>query len=90
MEIGQIITGHVNELLGLNKDISEERIKICKQCPLMYYSSTLGWICNRNLYVNPDTNDVSLTKKDNYYRGCGCRIKAKTTLNNATCPAHKW
>jgi hypothetical protein len=29
MEIGNIVNGHVNELLGLNKDISEERMKIC-------------------------------------------------------------
>jgi hypothetical protein len=29
MEIGNIVNGHVNELLGLNKDISKERMKIC-------------------------------------------------------------
>ena len=28
MEIGNIVNGHVNELLGLNKDISKERMKL--------------------------------------------------------------
>lgn len=29
-----IVNGHINEVLGLNKDISQERLKICKTCPL--------------------------------------------------------
>ena len=44
MEVGNIIKGHVNELLGLNKDISKERLKICKQCPL--YLEDYGGQCN--------------------------------------------
>lgn len=35
MNIGNIITGHVNEFFGLNKDISEERMKICKNALYM-------------------------------------------------------
>jgi len=34
MEIGNIVKGHVNEILGLNVNISEERMGICKRCPL--------------------------------------------------------
>ena len=30
MEIGQIVKGHVNEVLGLNEDIKEKRMKICR------------------------------------------------------------
>ena len=30
MNIGNIITGHVNEFFGLNKDLVRERKKICK------------------------------------------------------------
>ena len=62
MEVGNIIKGHVNELLGLNKDISKERLKICKQCPL--YLEDYGGQCNPRLYMNPKTKDVSLEKKD--------------------------
>ena len=34
VNIGDIIKGHTNELLGLNKDISKARLIICKDCPL--------------------------------------------------------
>lgn len=88
MDIGQIVHGHVNEVLGLNEDIKEKRIKICLKCPL--YKDMLGGICNSKLWLNPKTGDVSTEQKDDYYRGCGCRLQAKTTLATATCPAKKW
>lgn len=88
MQIGQIVQGHVNELLGLNKDISQERMKICKICPL--FLNSLGGICNPKLYLNPKTEDVSTTYKDGYKKGCGCRLLAKTKLVNAHCPNDKW
>lgn len=86
--IGQIVTGHVNEALGLNKDISVERMKICKRCPL--YKASLGGICNPKLWLNPKTGDVTSIKRVGYYKGCGCRLSAKTTLPTAHCPANKW
>lgn len=89
MQIGQIIKGTANEFFGLNKDMAEERIKICKRCPL--YTVILGQeICNNKLYLNTETGDISLTEKDGYKRGCGCRLRAKTTLNDAECPLGKW
>lgn len=88
MEIGNIVNGHVNELLGLNKDISTERMKICLKCPL--YSPKLGGLCNNKLYIDPNTNDVSVYPKDGYVRGCGCRLKAKTSALNAKCIIGKW
>ena len=47
-----IVNGHVNELLGLNKDISQERMKICKTCPL--YKLSFGNIGKLGLIVNPN------------------------------------
>lgn len=88
MEIGNIVNGHVNELLGLNKDISKERMKICLKCPL--YSPKYGGLCNNKLYIDPNTNDISIQPKDGYVRGCGCRLKSKTTLLNAKCIIDKW
>lgn len=88
MEAGKIIKGHVNEMLGLNKSISEVRLEICHKCPL--FKNTVGGICNPSLWVNPETDETSTVKKDGYFKGCGCRLKAKTTLNTAHCPAHKW
>ena len=47
-------------------------------------------MCNMRLWLNPETGDVSTEKKDGYYRGCGCRLRAKTTLSRENCPARKW
>lgn len=88
MEIGSIVKGHVNEILGLGKDISEGRLIICYKCPL--YSTKWGGVCNNNLWLNIETGDVSLTKKKGYKNGCGCRLLSKTTLSSAKCPLGKW
>ena len=88
MGIGQIVKGHVNELLGLNKDISQVRMDICRRCPL--FLNELGGICNPKLYLNVETGDVSTKKKDGYVNGCGCRLSAKTRLSGSKCPNGKW
>jgi hypothetical protein len=88
MEIGQIVHGHVNELLGLNKDISKLRMNICYKCPL--YSIKFGGLCNNKLWLNLETGDISTEAKDGYKNGCGCRLNAKTSLSYAQCPIGKW
>ena len=88
MVIGKIIEGHINELLGMNKDISEVRVSICKRCPL--YSFQFGGICNNKLYINLENGDVSMEAKPGYIHGCGCRLKAKTAVVNEQCPINKW
>lgn len=88
MEVGNIIKGHVNEVLGLNVDLKQKRLEICRKCPL--FKDVLGGLCNSQLWLNPRTGDVSTDSKDGYYRGCGCRLQAKTTLITAICPAKKW
>lgn len=88
LPIGQIVEGHANELLGLNTNISEKRLKICKECPI--YSSDWGGTCNRKLWLDPKTNAVSMREREGYVQGCGCRLLAKTTLPGASCVAGKW
>lgn len=88
LPVTQIVKGHINELVGLNEDLSVRRLMICKKCPL--YSSELGGVCDRKLYLDPETDNVSLKPLDGYVRGCGCRLLAKTTLPEAKCIAGKW
>lgn len=89
MNIGNIITGHVNEFFGLNKNLVLARKKICKKCPL--YAIKLGQeVCNSSLYINVNTNEVSTKKKPGFKNGCGCRLDAKLTLPGAVCPLSKW
>lgn len=89
MNVGNIINGHLNEFFGLNKDLYIERIKICKKCPL-YATKPYGDICNNFLYLNPETNEISKQKKEGFIRGCGCRLNAKLTIPNESCPLKKW
>lgn len=46
-----IISGHVDEALGKNEDLSEKRLAVCKECPL-YKETPMGPICNPRLYIN--------------------------------------
>ena len=46
-----IAEGHINELLGRNEDISQKRVAVCKNRPLLKY--TLGGVFNYKLYMNP-------------------------------------
>lgn len=89
MGLGAILEGHTKELLGLNKSMSEQRMEICRKCPL-FKNGALGAMCNSKLWYNEKTGDVSTTKKDGYVNGCGCRLSAKTTLPYASCPRNQW
>lgn len=88
MGVGDIVKGHVNELLNRNEDISKVRMDICRKCPL--FKNELGGICNPKLYLNVETGDVSTKKMDGYVNGCGCRLAAKTRLSRSQCPNGKW
>lgn len=68
-------------------DFITERTKICRNCPICDLDN---WMCNAKLYLNPDTNDVSISPKKNYIKGCGCMLKFKIPNINKKCPARKW
>ena len=72
-----------------DKDISSKRLQICSQCPL-YKKTIVGPICNNKLWYNVRTNEVSDKQKLGFKKGCGCRLNAKTSLPNASCPLGKW
>jgi len=87
MQILDIINGHKNELLHINDELSESRMKICRKCPI--FKNILGGICNSKLWLNPETNEVSGKPKDGFVRGCNCRMVAKTRVPTAVCVAGK-
>ena len=67
LPIAQIIEGHAKEVLGLDTDISEARLKICHRCPL--FSNALGGMCNSRLWLNVETGDVSTNARQGYQNG---------------------
>lgn len=89
MAVKDIIEGHVNEFLNKNQELSEARLTICRACPL-HSNKAYGETCNNDLFLNPNTNETSYYPKNGFYRGCGCRLKAKTTVATKHCPAKKW
>ncbi len=89
MSMKQIITGHLKELLNQGQDLSQARMSICKACPL-YKVGQLGPICNPDLYLNTSTNITNVIGGDGFKKGCGCRLNAKTRLEDAHCPLSKW
>lgn len=89
-QITDIINGHINEALGKYEELFEQRMKMCKMCPL-YKESPIGPICNPKLYISTtDKETVSDRPKIGYTRGCGCRLNAKTRLKTARCIVNKW
>jgi len=85
-----IIKGHLNELFDREGDMSKERMAICKQCPLFAQHKVKGLICNPQLWLDPKTNTAIDHYEDGYTKGCGCRLEAKTRVEEAHCPASKW
>lgn len=85
-----IIQGHINEVVGNNKELQLYRLSICEECELFVKKSKQ---CNPFIWVNITSGETTRKKmkghKD-WVRGCGCRLKAKTTLPNAKCPINKW
>lgn len=47
-------------------------------------------ICQADLYLNPETNDVSTSPKKDYIKGCGCVLVRKVVKEFNHCPAKKW
>lgn len=89
-QITDIINGHINEALGKNEDLFEQRIQICKKCPL-YKETLAGPVCNSKLYINiVDKETVSDRPKVGYRRGCSCRLTSKCRLPHAKCIVEKW
>lgn len=70
----------------MNKNnYSVERLEICKKCPLYK-----DGVCNHKLFLNPQTNDVSVKPKAGYFQGCNCVLKFKVRSLASKCPARKW
>ncbi len=76
-----------NKRKNMNVLNINDRFAICKKCPIF---NPNGGKCNSNLWINPDTDEVSTYGKVGYVRGCGCIIKVKARNSNNHCIAGKW
>lgn len=82
MKLKNIIQGTINNITNTNQTLSEERMDICRKCPLFNDKSGIA-ICNPFRTIkNIETNKM--------VHGCGCILESKTTVANESCPAGKW
>lgn len=88
----EIVDGHFNELrskIGLGNEDEEfifsRREKICNACPLKN-----GNNCDTQRWINPKTFEVANSPKEDFIRGCGCRLSAKQKSKYSRCPADFW
>ena len=85
----QIAKGFFNNLMNREVEIHTKRMEYCKACPLLFHDSLFGETCNSELYVKPETGEVSSIDKPGFKNGCGCVIRAKTRVPDAHCPIDK-
>lgn len=83
----QIVEGWTNYALGKEKELSEARMKICRECPL--YNEQTDRCDSRRCY-NKNTNTVTNIPDKNIVCGCGCVMKAKTRVLGSKCVLNKW
>lgn len=90
MSVGQIIRGTINNLLNKEEELYTERIAVCHSCKLLAKDKLFGEICNPSIYLNPQTDELSIIEKPGFLAGCGCVIGSKTRVVEAKCPLGKW
>ena len=77
--------------MGINQTLAEKRLEICESCPIYKeINKIVGGVCSSYLYLNPTAGEISTKFKEGFFRGCGCRLNAKTRLKNQKCPSGKW
>ncbi len=50
-----ILTGHINEIIGNNETLAEQRMNICRACPI--FLDKWGGICDSTKYISLDGAD---------------------------------
>ena len=90
LDVTQIAEGFVNNALNKEQDLFKERISICRRCQLHKIDTIFGEVCNKKLYVNPKTNEISNIIKEGFYNGCGCVLASKARVPRANCPLNRW
>lgn len=88
-QVGQIAEGWARDLVKSEQQLHDERMSICKKCPL-YTEDALGPKCSNKLCYNPTTGATALYPGQGYTCGCGCWLDKKTRVKESKCVLNKW
>lgn len=86
-QVGQIVEGHYKEITKKENDLYNERIVICKECPL-YSDTVLGPVCDSKKCYKEGRVENFPSK--GAICGCGCRLGAALRVLNKKCVLNKW
>ena len=90
MNAKDIAKGFFNNLTNREDLLYKERIAICRSCKLLKNDNMFGEICSNDLFLNPNTDEISRENKKGFFSGCGCILRAKTRVPEARCPLNRW
>lgn len=86
-QLGQIAEGWTNDLLGREKELSESRMKICRECPL--YNSEKDTCDSKRCWDKEKEKLVDYPGK-NVVCGCGCFVKKASRVPSKKCVMNRW
>lgn len=88
--IKDITKGFTKQILGQNQELYDQRISICKSCPLYTNDSIFHGKCDGSKCLDLKTNQVTHIPGKGRVCGCGCNLNAKLRLENVKCVLNKW
>lgn len=68
----------------------EERLEICKKCPIMRLDPDFGMRCDSRKWLSPDGKQGSFFKHDGWHKGCGCICERRAENINNHCVCKMW
>lgn len=86
-QVGQIVEGWTNDLLGREQELSDKRMAICRECPL-YNEKTDR--CDGKRGINTKTGELVQYPGPDIIMGCNCYCLRKTKSKRAKCVLGKW
>ena len=86
-QVKEIAQGYTNWALGKEEELSQERMKICKECPLYNVSKDK---CDGSRGINTKTGEIVKYPGKDVVMGCGCYLNKKTRVMSAKCVLNKW
>lgn len=70
--------------------LCEQRLAICRICPLARKQFDGSIRCDSHKYLSPDGSQTSFLPKKDWIKGCGCLVNIKCNNPSAICVAGKW
>lgn len=86
-QVKEIAEGYTNWALGREDELSEARMKICRECPL-YNEDTDR--CDSGRGINIKTEELVKYPGKDIVMGCGCKMQPKSKSPSSKCVLNKW